>query len=466
MGSEHTCNSKLFFDENNNVAKHTALVLLSKRVCLQCCQSWVHWGENVDSSDDDGVTALMHAVRGDHEDCAQSLLSSGATVNMRDYNGKTALNYAVRLGNVKIFQQLMDNKADINIQDKDGKTVLMHSCQSGMSQICDLLISHKADLNITDSKGKTALIYTAQNTSILCCCSLLGGSADVNIQDMDGMTALMHAARNRTELCSVLITGKPDLNLKDKQGMTALMHAATVFSLESCKLLLQKGADPKVEDNNGMTALMHVICKILRYFTIYSDKVTEALNVAELLINHGSDVILDSQDSCLLQSGSLLICGMTVRNLIKKGYKGLVRLLVCNGVVDKEFSSFPATEGAQMSTFECAVLCGRKDLISFFLDKWYISTHDLKYILQAAADRSECDEGNRECIGSAANINDVNVARYVVKEAACRPWTLLKLAFVASSSALGASPDRRKRIARARLPPKLQRMLRFQGDSL
>jgi len=51
---------------------------------------------NVNLADKEGMTALMWAVIGGHEDCFKHVLERGADINAKARDGKTALDFAIR----------------------------------------------------------------------------------------------------------------------------------------------------------------------------------------------------------------------------------------------------------------------------------------------------------------------------------------------------------------------------------
>jgi len=61
---------------------------------------------DVNTKDDNGVTALMEAAVGGRTDLVELLLNGGADVNMKDENGKTALGYAQKENHTEIVQPL------------------------------------------------------------------------------------------------------------------------------------------------------------------------------------------------------------------------------------------------------------------------------------------------------------------------------------------------------------------------
>jgi ankyrin repeat protein len=89
----------------------------------------------VNARDDNGITPLMYAARGDrpildmpaatdHPDVVQLLLDKGADVNAATDSGFVALFWAARYGHEKVVKLLIDYGANVNAKDKDRLTAL------------------------------------------------------------------------------------------------------------------------------------------------------------------------------------------------------------------------------------------------------------------------------------------------------------------------------------------------------
>jgi ankyrin repeat protein len=113
-------------------------------------------GADVNTKGDDGMTALMVAVRKINPSAVEYLLEKGADINAKDNLGRTALIILAELHYTTIGEALatlgeslgMDNDiaktlidkgADINVKDNNDKTALMYAIQNGHKEIVELL---------------------------------------------------------------------------------------------------------------------------------------------------------------------------------------------------------------------------------------------------------------------------------------------------------------------------------------
>jgi len=72
------------------------------------------------TTDENGMNALMWGARNDHYNIVKQLIDVGADPNLGDNDGKTALIHAVLSGNKEIVEYLLDNNADITLEDDEG----------------------------------------------------------------------------------------------------------------------------------------------------------------------------------------------------------------------------------------------------------------------------------------------------------------------------------------------------------
>lgn len=98
----------------------------------------------------------------------EALIDNYINVNTKDDDGKTALIHAVRTNATpQVIATLINHGANVNAQDVFGRTALMYAANAKNNPgIITLLISHGANVNIEDKEGKKALDYAKYNNKI------------------------------------------------------------------------------------------------------------------------------------------------------------------------------------------------------------------------------------------------------------------------------------------------------------
>ncbi|MBU1043375.1 MAG: ankyrin repeat domain-containing protein [Candidatus Omnitrophica bacterium] len=168
------------------------------------------------------LNIVSEALAGNKEN-VQLLLEQGADVNTTFDNGDTALMFAVYKGQIEIVKLLLANSADVNAQSFDlGVTALHVAVRGNNLEIVKLLVEHNARINAVSSTGITPLMLAAENGWL--------------------------------DIARFLIAKKALLNARNNQGDTALMIAANRGHLEVVKLLIDSGALLDITTNQGLSA--------------------------------------------------------------------------------------------------------------------------------------------------------------------------------------------------------------------
>jgi ankyrin repeat protein len=109
-------------------------------------------GAPLSSTDLDGRTALMHAIRGGHFLLARSLFMQG-DLEVEDQNGETALYYAVRSGDMATVRSLLRSGAQPDHRNSFGETPLMLATSLGNESMVRWLLAHGANSRLKDHLG-------------------------------------------------------------------------------------------------------------------------------------------------------------------------------------------------------------------------------------------------------------------------------------------------------------------------
>jgi len=196
------------------------------------------------------------------------LLDNGYDVNKEDEEGITALHHAVSKNNYMMVNALLENGADISKPNKEGQTALFQAVkqiehESSESNMVSLLLKKKADPNMSFN-GKTPLMEAIAKGSKGVMKQLLLYGANVLTEDAEGRNAYDWAAEARYDYYY-------------KRDMKDILKE---FSAKKASLIgLERQVD---EDLSIVSAFLEPSC---------------ARRLAELVIDFPSVQALFSQDS-------------------------------------------------------------------------------------------------------------------------------------------------------------------------
>ncbi|XP_033929967.1 M-phase phosphoprotein 8 [Melopsittacus undulatus] len=122
---------------------------------------------NLDQEDPSGMTLVMLAAAGGHDDLLRVLIRKGAKVNGRQKNGTTALIHAAEKNFLTTVAILLEAGAFVNMKQSSGETALMKACKRGNSDIVRLMIESGADCNILSKHQNSALHFAKQCNNLL-----------------------------------------------------------------------------------------------------------------------------------------------------------------------------------------------------------------------------------------------------------------------------------------------------------
>ncbi|XP_031955243.1 M-phase phosphoprotein 8 isoform X1 [Corvus moneduloides] len=122
---------------------------------------------NLDQEDASGMTLVMLAAAGGHDDLLRVLIRKGAKVNGRQKNGTTALIHAAEKNFLTTVAILLEAGAYVNMQQSSGETALMKACKRGNSDIVRLMIENGADCNILSKHQNSAMHFAKQCNNVL-----------------------------------------------------------------------------------------------------------------------------------------------------------------------------------------------------------------------------------------------------------------------------------------------------------
>nr|XP_033803650.1 M-phase phosphoprotein 8 isoform X2 [Geotrypetes seraphini] len=122
---------------------------------------------NLEQEDSSGMTLVMLAAAGGHDDLLRILIKKGAKVNARQKNGNTALIHAAEKNFLTTVAVLLEAGAHLNIQQNNGETALMKACKRGNFDIVRLMVESGADCNISSKYQSSALHFAKQSNNVM-----------------------------------------------------------------------------------------------------------------------------------------------------------------------------------------------------------------------------------------------------------------------------------------------------------
>lgn len=247
----------------------------------------VEAGATVDLADDEEITPLLNAVKGNFGAVATYLVEHGANPNdvYTDEKKKkhNLLMDSVLVSNIDFATLLIDKGADVNYADDEGVTVVTQAAYMGMKEVVEKLIEKDADITKANNEGIDPLIATASEGHNECLELILTTKkADVNAKDKDGTNALMAAAvRGHHKTVELLISNGADVNAQNVDGHTALMFAYN--GKNQVQTLRDKYREFVKEANDNSTAIMESALQV-------------HLDTVATLIKNGADLTLKDNE--------------------------------------------------------------------------------------------------------------------------------------------------------------------------
>ena len=274
--------------------------------------------QEIDSCDNNNLTALSWSVFYDRIDYVRLLLRHGADTQVLDNESRSILHWTIQNKQPNILQMLIDhNSSLIDWVDNQRRTVLHLAVgRSNIALVRYLLgVTHKSAIDIknkTDKMGRTPLHWAAVLGETDIVTLLLKHGADHTLSDSNGAFPLHYAAQtdltDNGETVRAMVETRGITDRPDNDKATALMWAAVKGSAKVLEILLEKQCSQvDTVDINGQTAL---------------HKCTQAghLLCVRVLIRHGSEVnICDKERHTPL----FLACAT--------GHRDIVEELLLNG---------------------------------------------------------------------------------------------------------------------------------------
>ena len=201
---------------------------------------------------------LLKIVRMNDIEAVRLALNQVTNLNTTDQEGKTALMVAAKAGYIQLVRLLIVRGANVNQQSHIGSTPLLLASYEGHTNVVRTLIAHNAKVNAKNAIGNTALIAAVVKGHMHIAKLLLENGIDPNIKNMKGNTALILAIHTISQIgiTKLLIENGANVSAENNENETPLMYASWSGKKDIVKLLLANGANANKKNKNGDTALM------------------------------------------------------------------------------------------------------------------------------------------------------------------------------------------------------------------
>ncbi|ETS78896.1 hypothetical protein PFICI_08749 [Pestalotiopsis fici W106-1] len=210
------------------------------------------------STDDDGDTALILAVREGHVETLEAFLPLLSKHTPQDLQGpKDAWYAAVEADGEKCIPVLLHNKWPMINDDSSPRATALHqAAKKDEVDLMELLCKNGAKIEARTLSGDTPLHWAAEHDSKGAVRFLLNRGATIDPHDDEWVTPLWKAAYDGSydsvqELLNA--SPKPDVNVQKRSNGWTPLHAAYDRG-DITKLLLDAGADPRILNEAGNPA--------------------------------------------------------------------------------------------------------------------------------------------------------------------------------------------------------------------
>lgn len=372
----------------------------------------LHTGIDVNTHNNDGITALHESVSHGHETMTQLLLANGADPNFRVGETKSALSLAVRTRQEGIVRLLLDSGADLYADGDGGSSggwaLLWEARQSESEATVQLLLERGPKLDASKWDGGAMLHWAANRGYLEVSRLLLRLGADPHAGGDDPV--LHEAALNGNEEVVLLLleTGGADPTTKDGYGRTALQLAAGRGLEKAVRVLLARNADPNTEDNQG-------------HIPIHLAVESQREAVVRLLVAHGANINVKNKWG-----------NTALHTAAGRGMEGMVRLLLEVGADPSIKDDFGRTAlhdaiGAGEGSILPILLANNPDLVHLGDDCGQTTLHDaasrgkeesVRLLLDGNANPNRTDKWGKTPLHNAAENGNKSIVELLLERGA------------------------------------------------
>jgi ankyrin repeat protein len=293
-----------------NLLYTTKLHAATRKRCVKEVQALLESKEDVNSTNEKGLTPLHIAAHKGYLEIVEVLLKFHADIDFKDESGRTPLHIAAHKGYFEIVEVLLKFHADIHFKDESGRTALHIAVEKSHLEVVKVLLNIGAAIESKGQFGSTPLHVAIQKGNIQVLSFLLQSGANVDSKDEYGYTPI-HIAANKGHLESVeiLLEFGADMDSKDEHGRTAIHIAAKEGREKVAIALLENGSDINIMTENNRTSLDFAMARIRSFYN-------EADNYSDDdYYDHGRDiraceniVVIFKRHIVKLKTANLYVC--------------------------------------------------------------------------------------------------------------------------------------------------------------
>lgn len=166
-------------------------------------------GVDIDTEDENGMTALAFAALQGKTAGVRLLLAKGADFKKANISGTTPLFRAAARGHVMVLRILVQAGADLNARNYENATPLHVAARGGFTGTVEEILrshnKHHIDIDARDNAQATPLLLAAQSHTAGAMMLLIDKGADMTARDKNGKGLMENASpRNKTVLLEML----------------------------------------------------------------------------------------------------------------------------------------------------------------------------------------------------------------------------------------------------------------------
>lgn len=293
--------------DNDNIvvaAEHGRLDLVTKLL---------ENGEDPNTVNDIGTSALHNAAKEGHWDIARFLLEKGAIPGLLDGNDRTPLLFAAREGHKPIVGLLLECDPVSKGSNNEEKELELHrslraAALFGHTEIVQLLLDHNAP-TLSDAGRETALLLAAKKGHHEICDLLLkhdmalnrslwtkmtGPSLAVDGKDYDGNSPFAHAVQNGFEkTVDVFLRHYPTLcHARDREKVLLFHKIIRMGKIDLVRVFMDHGTDVEIKGPYGKRALHEAVNSGMMYYR----PVEDTAEMIKFLIENGASATSKDND--------------------------------------------------------------------------------------------------------------------------------------------------------------------------